>query len=554
MHPYKQLTRWIQRTQWYSDRRFDKRRRAKMEAAIQEHAVPLIEQIRNMAAAVAQAAPPPSEGRVLMMNLTSSPGAISFTQLSGIVIGWALQMQGCEVRHWRCRRGMLRCAQGVNRLHPNLLPFCDLCESTRTGMLNAWVTEDVSPSRETHALARTLRGLDLDGLRAYTSPDGLPLGELCLPSVRHALKRHNIPQIPVNLKIYRDFIASAHAVAREADRAFSSDACRALVAFNGYTFPEATARAVAVRHNLPVTTYEIGFTDESVVLSHGLAPDCEIVMPPGYSLSANEDRELDDYLSARFSGQSKMGGYAFWQDVEHEHAGFEEKASRFRHVVSIFTNTVYDTSQITANVAFKDMFEWLDYTLSLAAQHAATLFVVRVHPAEYMAGKKKSMETVEEWFQNSRFRKNPNIVLISPTSSFSSYALIEQSSVVIAYNSTIALEAAIKGKPIILGGRSKFSNEVFAPIWHEKHLYGDAIREYIGGHACSLPQEGVAHARRVFHYLLFKQSLSLRPFVGRRDLAVCLNQFAPEALLPTNSPVMSCLTRGILKSAPFVQE
>ena len=64
----------------------------------------------------------------------------------------------------------------------------------------------------------------------------------------------------------------------------------------------------------------------------------------------------------------------------------------------MFTNVVYDTSQVHANKIFPHMFAWLETVLELIRSHPETLFVIRAHPDEMRPGTaKQSRESVRDW-------------------------------------------------------------------------------------------------------------------------------------------------------------
>ena len=76
-----------------------------------------------------------------------------------------------------------------------------------------------------------------------------------------------------------------------------------------------------------------------------------------------------------------MAGIRFWPEMRGLDEAFLQRAANFRQVVPIFTNVVYDTSQVHANTIFPHMFAWLDLLLEIVARPTAeTLFVIRAHP------------------------------------------------------------------------------------------------------------------------------------------------------------------------------
>ena len=92
------------------------------------------------------------------------------------------------------------------------------------------------------------------------------------------------------------------------------------------------------------------------------------------------------YLEKRFQGQFTMAGIRFWPEMNGLDEALLEKAGQFQQIVPVFTNVVFDTSQVHANTVFPHMFAWLDLVLDLIRAHPETLFVIRAHPDEMRPG------------------------------------------------------------------------------------------------------------------------------------------------------------------------
>jgi hypothetical protein len=98
------------------------------------------------------------------------------------------------------------------------------------------------------------------------------------------------------------------------------------------------------------------------------------------------DEKLDQYLSDRFSGNFTMAGIKFWPEIHKLDEELVQKIQQFKKVVPVFTNVIFDTSQVHANTIFIDMFEWLDQLCTIIREHPDILFVIRAHPDESRIG------------------------------------------------------------------------------------------------------------------------------------------------------------------------
>jgi hypothetical protein len=161
---------------------------------------------------------------------------------------------------------------------------------------------------------------------------------------------------------------------------------------------------------------------------------------------------LDDYLQRRFQGDFTMAGIKFWSKMEEPDASLKAKTAGYKKIIPVFTNVIFDTSQVHANTIFPDMFAWLDVVKQAALAHPDALFIIRAHPDEGREGK-KSRESVAQWVERNSLRGLPNIVFIDTDELVSSYELIHQAHFVMVYNSTIGLEATLLGKLVLTAAK-----------------------------------------------------------------------------------------------------
>jgi hypothetical protein len=249
-----------------------------------------------------------------------------------------------------------------------------------------------------------------------------------------------------------------------------------------------------------------------------------------------------------------MAGIQFWPEMRQLDRGFIEKLERFKQVVPVFTNVIFDTSQIHANLVFDTMFDWLDLILEIIREHPETLFVIRAHPDELREGK-QSQESVHMWVEENGVDQLENVIFVAPDEYLSSYDLIQRSSVVLVYNSSIGLEASIMGKAVICGGKSRYTD-------HETVFFPDSPAEYQQlvndflkfNHGHLAPEKHQVNARRFMYYQIFKASIPFDEFLEEHTQPgyVRLKPASWRQLKVENSAAMKTLVDGIVHQKPFL--
>jgi hypothetical protein len=509
--------------------------------------------IHQMAKAIAKHAPKPDKNQtIISFNASTRITGLSLNAAFAMLAGWSLRLQGVQLINFVCQRGMSRCVLGTNQEYVYQLPPCQQCLAQSAAIYDrSEISKLVYFANE--ELARLLQDTTVAKLRHLRYED-IPLGELCLPSVRWILRRHHLEDDEPTRVLYRHYILSAYKVAMQFDWQVITESPVGVMVFNGMLFPEATARWMAKQRGVPVYSHEVGMRPLSAFFTEKEATAYPVDIADDFQLSQEQDQQLDEYLSKRFKGDFSMAGVQFWPEMAGLDADLAEKMETFRQVVPIFTNVIFDTSQPHANVLFQDMFLWLDKVLSVIKSHSETLFVIRAHPDESRPGK-ASQESVAEWVRNRDIEALPNVVFVGPDEYFSSYEMIQKAKFVMIYNSTIGMEASIMGAPVLCAGKARFTQleTVFFP--DSQAEYFDQLKAFLAAEELTAPDHHRINARRFLYYQLYRTSLPFDRFLEPDGIwpgFVRLKDFSWEDLLPENSDTLRVISEGLTRGAEFI--
>ena len=398
-----------------------------------------------------------------------------------------------------------------------------------------------------------LEPLSLDELSHFTYAD-LPLGKLALPSMRWILRRHHLIDDELTRSLFRNYIRSAYSLALQFEALVQETQPQTVVVFNGMQYPEATARWVARKHGIRVISHEVGLRPFSAYFTEGDATAYDLDIPADFQLNETQNQRLDDYLGKRFKGDFHMAGVKFWPEMSELKPEFLQKAAKFKQLVPVFTNVIFDTSQPHANVVFEDMFTWLDSLLETARVHPDTLFVIRAHPDEARVGK-ASEESVAEWVEARGVKKIPNLHFIPPQEYVNSYDLIRMAKFVLIYNSTIGLEASILGVAVLSAGKARFTASDVVWLPETKAAYQAKLDSLLDAESVEAPVHFKLNARRFLYWQLYRSSLSFEDFLKPDGVwagYVTLKDFPWQALLPENSVTLQTIHDGILHGRDFM--
>jgi len=553
--------------------------------------------IASVAREAARQEPQPIGAPVVFFKASTGIDDLSWNSGFHLLASWALRLKGIPVAYFACNSGMSKCVLGTNRDDPHKEMPCRSCvtqsktlyadvRSSDFGRSDKQATEVATTShvhwfdfQRDKELERALKDLSVEELSTFEyvvarsgkaatkqspineeiasllAPLGLattwPLGALCLPGLRWILRIHHLTDDENTRYLLREYILSAWNVARKFADFLDQTQPRAVIVFNGQFFPEATARYVAQKRGIRVITHEVGLQPASAFFTDGEATAYPIHIPESFVMNAEQNAKLDAYLAKRFQGDFTMAGIKFWADMKGLDELFLKKAAKYKQIVPVFTNVIFDTSQPHANTVFEDMFDWLDLVLEEIRSHPETLFVIRAHPDELRV-RKSSRETVAGWVEARRVTNLPNVVFVAPQETLSSYELILKSKFVMVYNSTIGLEASLMGKPVLCAGKARFTQypTVFFPQTIEEQRH--KMEEFLAAETIDVLPEFKRHARRFLYYQLFRTSLPFGEFLepSIRTTQTRLKSFRMDELIESDS--VKAVLNGVLNGGNFL--
>jgi hypothetical protein len=490
---------------------------------------------------------------VVFFNASTRLEGMSLNAAYSLVSSWGIQMAGRNVYHFTCKAGMSHCVLGAGLGDPTSPPPCKGCiRETR------WFTSSASriwfDYQEDPKLRKELQDLSVSEMKGY-SYQGKPLGDLVLPSLRWILRRYHLQEDQVTRYLFSEFILSANNILEKFNQLVKEVDPEIIVIFNGLQYPEAAVRWAAQDAGLRVITHEVNLQPFSAFFTDGEATIYPMKIPAELKLNDHQNQILDSYLNLRFQGDFKMAGVKFWSDMHQLPEEFLGIIKNYNHLVPVFTNVIFDTSQAHANTLFPHMFAWLDLVLDTANDYPDTLFVIRAHPDEMRKGK-SSQESVLDWAADKNAAGFDNVLLIGPDETLSSYELIQRSKFALVYNSSIGLEAILLGTPVLCAGKARYTQYPIVTYPESREEYLETLSTFLNAEGINVPDIHYENARKFLYYQLFRTSLGFEEFLIEHPTPgyVQLRDFHWKKLLPGGSNVLDCIVDGILNRGDFILE
>jgi hypothetical protein len=148
-----------------------------------------------------------------------------------------------------------------------------------------------------------------------------------------------------------------------------------------------------------------------------------------------------------------------WQDIPS--AGGDQVRTDLgldgRPIALLATNVIGDSLTLGRRTFTPDMTTWIANTIRLFADRSDTQLVVRIHPGEQIT----SGPSVAELIRDLSPELPDHIHLIPAEAEVNTYDLVEAADLGLVYTTTVGMEMAMSGLPVIVAGQTHYRGKGF---------------------------------------------------------------------------------------------
>jgi hypothetical protein len=262
------------------------------------------------------------------------------------------------------------------------------------------------------------------------------------------------------------------------------------------------------------------------------------------------EEAIMDYLVSRWYGTRDWVWF-------HEHPQHDLDAivaelglDMSKPVIGLLTNVMWDAQLHYPANAFPNMLDWVLRTIAYVAQRPDLQLVIRVHPAE-IRGTIPSRQKIADEIARAYPVLPPNVFVIPPESSISTYAIMLQCDSVLIYGTKTGVELTSFGIPVIVAGEAWIRNKGVTLDARTADEYFALLDRLPLGRR--LDEATVQRARKYAYHFFFRRMIPIavmEPLQGWPPYRVHFETLAP--LQPGGDPGLDIICRGILEGTPFI--
>ena len=234
---------------------------------------------------------------------------------------------------------------------------------------------------------------------------------------------------------------------------------------NGLILEMGIVFRVARYLNIDAITYEFNDQREQIWLAQNssiMQQDTDYIVDARCHLPITDEmfERVADLENARRGARVWGKSKRLWQYVSSQGAKETRKLLNLddRPVVMLAANVLGDSLTLGRDIFAASMTEWITKTVQYFAKRTDVQMVIRVHPGEKLVPQAKSMGTV---VREALPELPSHIHVIGALDKINTYDLIEIADVGLAYTTTVGLETAMNGRPVISCGETHYRGRGF---------------------------------------------------------------------------------------------
>lgn len=458
-------------------------------------------------------------------------------------VRWTLH----SARHNAILHGLhLRNAQTLMVLCDGLMPECDLYQPSKgakaqrsanscnrcqaeSSFLTAksnvsylWLGRWIEPD----TIAKTQAWAAETENPATARYNGWPIGEWVQSSVHSHFRTDALDLDDPNVRaVYQRYAAGSAVIATGLDALYRHEKPDAQLLFNGRMAPTRVALELAKLHGIRTITEERGQAPGYMRLmknTHCLDPQPFFTLYEKWKdtpLNEQEIAELQNLLEKHLSGSGHEIGKFAAPTAGPGKVRHTLKIDGTKRLAVLFTSSTDEPQgQPEAAGAFEHQHQWIKASIERFRSEPDWHLVIRTHPN---SGGKRAVGTNQgelKFIKELRENIPDNVSIVEPDDDLSSFDLIQAAHCGLIWHSSIGVEMAAIGRPVLRVGNYWFRDTDCMRSIEDAAEYDAAVSSLLQDSGKDLSIEQTTSAWRLAYCWFFRQSVAF-PLVQQPDWA-----------------------------------
>ena len=270
-------------------------------------------------------------------------------------------------------------------------------------------------------------------------------------------------------------------------------------------------------------------------------------------LSEQQRIKVQNWLEGRSAGKEMILDTASLG--KHQTDGFDlSRIVPDKPTALLAANVIWDLAALNKQVIFADMIDWIAETINWFAAHPEFQLIIKPHPGELNPAIPATEERVEVALSRKRVHLPDNVFLLSPRVGLTVYQLLPLVRVGLVHTTTVGMEMAAKGLPVITTGRSPYRGFGFTIDPSTKQEYfrflGETLQEKKSLESAT--QIDLAYEFVMFYHYHYYTKIDFMDYTWGETPKLKVKSAAD--LLPGKNRFLDYVVESIMSGLPIVSE
>lgn len=383
------------------------------------------------------------------------------------ILSYALRIRGAEIIPTYCDSVQSTECNVYGGVWLEGKNFTDLCKSCSAASERLWQASPQAAVRlseyldsgDIEAVQATVGGLPPDGWHTFEE-DGLPVGlwakdilvnnyvvgDYTLVSGHQQLGPAHLRNLLLLRLAYERLLDDV-----KPDRVVSNDS---------YYGMWAMLQKLSEKRGIPFFSHWIGGRQGGWCYAYNdSAMNLDFTKPwKKFSQTPLDDKKREkvkQWLKGRLSGDEMILDTASL--APHQSERFDlTKLDLEKPTALLATNVIWDLAALNKQVLFEDMMDWIVETIGWFRTHPQYQLIIKAHPGELNPSIPETKERVEVALAARGITLPANVFLLSPKVRLTVYQLFPLVSALLVHTTTVGIEMAAKGMPVITTAKSPY--------------------------------------------------------------------------------------------------
>jgi len=392
--------------------------------------------------------------------------------------------------------------------------------------------------------------------------DGINIGEHANSGTIRYFSSSNFKKFSNSKEILIKYIKAALVTQKVSENLFKNKPYDEMFINHGIYVPQGVILDCAKKFGINTSAWCFAYTRNSVNITRDDTYHRALIQEKeekwnDFNFDQKAEKKIDDFLEQRRNSKS-VAISNDWdeslknQELDIENYFLKRKIDINKPIIGLATNMLWDAQVYFPTNFFKDILEWLFFTIDYFSKNPELQLVIRLHPAEVLTTT-KSLERIEDIILEKYTTLPENIFLIKPEDKISTYSIFDKCNTVLVYASKIAMESMARNIPTIVCGESFLRNKSISYDPSSKEEYLKLLKN-LPFQENPISKERLIMAKKYAYHFFFRRTIKINSIYEKKNKYpnIGIKENVAELLKENKDPGIEMIIDSIIKGKDFI--